>query len=42
MAFTEGVTYARQQLGKPVGVVAPIPPSVGTPDAGTSRSASMP
>ena len=33
MAFTEGVTYARQQ-GKPVGVVAPIPPSIGAPDAG--------
>ena len=39
MAFTEGVTYARQQLGKPVGVVAPIPPSVGTPDAGTRTAA---
>ena len=39
MAFTEGVSYARQQLGKPVGVVAPIPPSVGTPDAGTRTAA---
>jgi hypothetical protein len=36
MAFTEGVTYARQ-LGKPIGVVAPIPPSVGIPDAGMPR-----
>jgi hypothetical protein len=36
MAHTEGVTYARQQLGKPVGVVAPIPPSVGLRDAGTT------
>ncbi len=35
MAHTEGVTYARQQLGRPMGTVAPIPPSVGPPDAGT-------
>ena len=38
MAHTEGVTYARQQLGKPVGIVAPIPPSVGSPDAGTAAA----
>jgi hypothetical protein len=35
MAHTEGVTYARQQLGRPMGTIAPIPPSVGTLDAGT-------
>jgi hypothetical protein len=29
MAHTEGVTYARQQLGRPMGSIAPIPPSVG-------------
>ena len=37
MAFTEGVTYARQQLGKPMGVVVPAPPSVGVPDGGMPR-----
>jgi hypothetical protein len=36
MAHTEGVTYLRQQLGKPVGTVAPIDPSVGSRDAGTA------
>ena len=38
MAHTEGVTYARQQLGQPVGIVAPIPSSVGSPDAGTAAA----
>jgi hypothetical protein len=37
MAFTEGGTYARQQLGKPMGVVVPAPPSVGMPDGGMPR-----
>lgn len=36
-AFNAGVTYARQELGRPVGTPAPIDPTVGAPDAGTSR-----
>jgi hypothetical protein len=40
-AFNAGVTYARQQLGLPVGTPAPIEQSFG-PDAGTpSRTPSL-
>jgi len=37
-AYNAGVTYTRQQLGKPAGTPAPIQQTFGGADAGTSRT----